>query len=107
MLKFIAVFLMLPTVVWGQNAQSQESINLQMCGAKQYRFNEFSKECIYCAHGFKYDANLKCVGTPDVLGKCYGGYSEPHHYHAATNECMFCANGYVFSETSRVCEQKK
>ncbi len=103
MLKIISFSLILTTTTYVHASQSQEEINQKMCGSTEYRFDSFSKECIYCAHGLKYDDNLKCIGTPDVLGKCYAD----HHYHAATQECMFCALGYNFNETSRKCGKEK
>jgi hypothetical protein len=99
MLKYTIPFLMIITAVCAQKNVSQDEINLRMCGEANYSFDESSKECVYCAHGLKYNEKQKCVGTPDVLGKCYGD----HHYHAATQECMFCALGYTFNETSRQC----
>ena len=101
MLKYLAILLVMVAPIWAQN--NQEKINLDLCGSSDYRFDQASHECIYCAHGLHYDKDLKCVGTPDVLGKCYGD----HHYHAATEECMFCAKGYGFNETSRTCENGK
>lgn len=102
MLKFAAVIAMMSTA-WAQGNQPPEKVNLDMCGSSDYRFDLASKECVYCAHGLHYTEDLKCIGTPNVLGKCYGG----HHYHAATEECMFCAKGYGFNEKSRRCEVKK
>ena len=103
MLKAISFFLIVTTMIDAHASQSREEINLEKCGSTEYRFDSSSKECVYCAQGLQYDDNLKCVGIPDVLGKCYGD----HHYHAATQECMFCAVGYHFNETSRLCEGKK
>ncbi|MBS0271817.1 MAG: hypothetical protein JSR85_04140 [Proteobacteria bacterium] len=103
MLKFIIPFFMTMSVAWGQENTAQEKLNLLMCDASEYRFDEVTLECIYCAHGLQYDDKQKCVGTPNVLGKCNAN----HHYHAATQECMFCAQGYAFNEISRSCEKKK
>jgi hypothetical protein len=101
MLKFTISFLMMITAVCAQKGLSQDEINLRMCGEVNFNFNRELKNCSYCAHGLKYDQTRKCVGTPDVLGKCYGD----HHYHAATQECMFCAKEATFDETSRTCEK--
>lgn len=100
MLRFTTLFLIFTTVAWAQGTRSQEAASLKMCGESKARFDQALNECIYCANGFKYNDALKCVGTPDVLGKCIGN----DHYHAATNECMFCATGYTFNEKSRTCE---
>lgn len=103
MLKFIIPLFMTMTIAWAQEKSVSEELNLLMCGESEYRFDETSKECIYCAHGLQYDKTQKCIGIPDVLGKC----NSNHHYHAATQECMFCAQSYMFNEVSRKCEMKK
>ena len=101
MWKWTVPFFMTITAVGAQESLLQEELSLFMCGEASYRFDGSSKECVYCAHGLHYDGDQKCVGTPDLLGKCKAG----HHYHAATQECMFCAQGFAFNQTSRGCEK--
>ncbi len=103
MLKFTLFFLVMITAAYAQKGVSPSEVNLQMCGEANYRFDDRSKECIYCAHGLKYDKNQKCVGIPDVLGKCFAN----HYYQAKTQECTFCALGNIFNKTSRKCEKEK
>lgn len=104
MLKFTIVFLIIATPVVtpvaAQKGQSQDELNSRMCGGANFQFDSRLNRCSYCAHGLEYDANQKCRGIPDVIGKCFGD----HHYHAATQECHFCAFGHAFNETSRQCE---
>ncbi len=101
MLRFAIGFLMMATSVSAQNRLSQEELNLQMCGESNFNFDSSLNKCSYCAHGLKYNQNNTCVGTPDVIGKCFG----EDHYHAATQECHKCALGSAFNETSRQCEK--
>ncbi|OJW47566.1 MAG: hypothetical protein BGO67_04260 [Alphaproteobacteria bacterium 41-28] len=103
MLKFLFPFLMMVGSAYAHKCASPDELNLKMCGTPHKCFDEPSKECIYCAHGLHTNADGKCVGTPDVLGKCYG----EDHYHAATQECMVCALKHAFNETSRKCELQK
>lgn len=78
----------------------EEEMSLEMCGSLAHRFDSSLNECIYCAHGLTYNPkSLKCTGTSDVLGKCFG----KDHYHAKTQECMYCAKGYKFNEDLREC----
>jgi len=99
MIKFATLFLMMTAPAWAQYSPSDELRNMTMCGTKNHRFDPATNACIYCAQGLHSNKELKCEGTPDVLGKCYGS----HHYHAATQECMFCAKGFSFDEKSRQC----
>ena len=78
----------------------EKEMSLDMCRSIDHRFDSDSHECVYCFDGFHYDLNTStCMGTPDVLGKCFG----EDHYHANTKECMYCAKDYVFNEDIREC----
>ena len=102
MQKFAIVFLMMAASATAQTVLSQDEVNRKKCGKPNFHFNPNLKNCSYCAHGLEYDNTHTCVGTPDVIGKCFG----EHHYHALTQECHFCSLGYTFNETSRLCETK-
>jgi len=87
----------------------EEEMSIALCSSVEHRFDPQANACVYCAHGLHYAPHTsQCIGTPDVLGKCYG----EHHYHAKTQECMYCAEGYLFHEDIREClaadkEEKK
>lgn len=108
-LKFLSILLIIGTMA---NAQSplqsdaeknyEEEMSLEMCRSLDHRFESDSNECIYCAHGLSYNLEtLQCVGTPDVIGKCFGD----DHYHAKTQECMYCAQKYIFNDDIKGCMQ--
>lgn len=101
MLKVFCLFCMMIGVAMAQNEVMVEFLSFDMCQSPDHRFDEVSKECIYCAHGTKYNpGSVQCEGMLSWLGKCFG----EDHYHAATKECMYCAEGYAFSEETRQCE---
>lgn len=102
MFRFATVFILFITAVTAEELQHEGS--LEMCRSLNHRFDTSLDECIYCAHGLTFDSEKsQCVGTPDVIGKCYG----EDHYHAATQECMYCAKGHDFDEGMRICIPKK
>ena len=105
--KAIIVFFILYSGVNAQGGHQseadkfyEEEMSLDMCRSLDHRFDSAVSECVYCAQGLHYDQDKsQCVGTPDVLGKCFGN----DHYHAKTQECMYCALGYSFHEDIREC----
>lgn len=78
----------------------EREMSLDLCRSLEHRFETTSHACVYCAHGLHYEGMPpQCIGTPDVIGKCYGD----DHYHAQTQECMYCGKGYAFNEDIREC----
>lgn len=107
LLNLICIALILGTFAKAESTPSIEAeqyyekeMSLDMCRSLDHRFDPDSHACVYCAHGFHYDLeSSQCVGTPDVIGKCFG----KDHYHATTEECMYCGKDYVFHEDIREC----
>lgn len=100
---FLAVILDLGIVslkAFEQVNLTDKDLSFEMCRSLDHQFSQEAKACRYCAQGLDYNPHtLKCEGTPNFLGKCYGG----DHYHAETEECMYCAHGYIFDEKQRAC----
>lgn len=112
LLSFMCISLILGTLAKAENKSPidgkqidaeqnyEKEMSLDMCRSLNHRFDSDSHACVYCAHGLHYDLeSLKCMGTPDVIGKCFG----EDHYHASTKECMYCGKEYIFDEDIREC----
>lgn len=88
------------------NKSYEDDMIMTLCRSAEHRFDSQSNSCVYCAQRFRYDSSAnRCVGTPNILGKCYG----EDHYRAKKQECVYCVNGYVFNEDPdiRECEPIK